>query len=277
MASCRSLEDEVVFHYQRHQNRCWEDLTGLFRCQCHVFQCSLFGTHPYRWLTCGFTPKEFIQFRNVLSSRVSPRPQRMMGFKGLSHEMAGNQTWILSNTQHDGSRPTQNYKVIKLEENDPSSFCSPCPPSNCPQSMSSFSGLVSAGYLLNKLATKARLSLGFPLTTSAGVTNCRQPSLSACCSMASALFMSSLSWTTHIPWPMVTHAPYSCYRGVKMLSYECQSAYAEACHADVYAWLIFVCAFRRDLIEEVEIGPWVLETVGDKISYIAENTVVIIH
>lgn len=26
MASCRSLEDEVVFHYQRHQNRCQEDL-----------------------------------------------------------------------------------------------------------------------------------------------------------------------------------------------------------------------------------------------------------
>lgn len=34
------------------------------------------GTYPYRWLTCGFTPKEFIQFRNVLSSLVSPWPQK---------------------------------------------------------------------------------------------------------------------------------------------------------------------------------------------------------
>lgn len=59
--------------------------------------------------------------------------------------------------------------------------------------MSWFSGLVSAGYLLNRLATKARFSLGLPLTTSAGVTNCRQPSRSACCSMYSALFKSSFS------------------------------------------------------------------------------------
>lgn len=69
-------------------------------------------------------------------------------------------------------------------------------PSNRPQSRSAFSGLVSAGYLLKRLATKARLSLGLPLTTSVGVTNCLQPSRSACCSMASALFKSSRSWST---------------------------------------------------------------------------------
>lgn len=66
-------------------------------------------------------------------------------------------------------------------------------PSRRVQSMSWFSGLVSAGYLLNRLATKARFSLGLPLTTSAGVTNCRQPSRSACCSIYSALRKSSFS------------------------------------------------------------------------------------
>lgn len=66
-------------------------------------------------------------------------------------------------------------------------------PSNRVQSISWFSGLVSAGYLLNRLATKAKFSLGFPLTTSAGVTNCLQPNLSACWSILSALFKSSVS------------------------------------------------------------------------------------
>lgn len=59
--------------------------------------------------------------------------------------------------------------------------------------MSWFSGLCKAGYLLKRLAMKARFNLGFPRTTSVAVTNCRQPSLSACCSMHSALWMSSFS------------------------------------------------------------------------------------
>lgn len=66
-------------------------------------------------------------------------------------------------------------------------------PSRAPQSMSWFSGLCKAGYLLKRLAMKARFNLGFPRTTSVAVTNCRQPSLSACCSMHSALWMSSFS------------------------------------------------------------------------------------
>lgn len=52
-------------------------------------------------------------------------------------------------------------------------------PSNKFTSMSLLSGLWRPGYVLNRLATKARLSLGLPETTSAGVTNCLQPSLSA--------------------------------------------------------------------------------------------------
>lgn len=70
-------------------------------------------------------------------------------------------------------------------------------PSSRVQSMSWFSGLVRAGYLLKRFATKARFSLGFPLTTSAGVTNCRHPSRSACCSMYSALRKSSFSCQQH--------------------------------------------------------------------------------
>lgn len=59
--------------------------------------------------------------------------------------------------------------------------------------MSWFSGLCRAGYLLKRLAMKAKFNLGFPRTTSVAVTNCRQPSLSACCNMHSALWMSSFS------------------------------------------------------------------------------------
>lgn len=66
-------------------------------------------------------------------------------------------------------------------------------PSRAPQSMSWFSGLCRAGYLLKRLAMKAKFNLGFPRTTSVAVTNCRQPSLSACCNMHSALWMSSFS------------------------------------------------------------------------------------
>lgn len=67
-------------------------------------------------------------------------------------------------------------------------------PSRAPQSMSWFSGLCRAGYLLKRLAMKAKFNLGFPRTTSVAVTNCRQPSLSACCNMHSALWMSSFSY-----------------------------------------------------------------------------------
>lgn len=66
-------------------------------------------------------------------------------------------------------------------------------PSMALQSMSWFSGFLRAGYLLKRLATKARFSLGFPRTTSAGITNCLQPSRSACSSMASARCKSSFS------------------------------------------------------------------------------------
>lgn len=38
-----------------------------------------------------------------------------------------------------------------------------------------------------------------------------------------------------------------------------EGAYTEACHADVYAWLIFLCAFGGDLVEKVEIGSGVLK------------------
>ncbi|OWK00919.1 hypothetical protein Celaphus_00016526, partial [Cervus elaphus hippelaphus] len=54
-------------------------------------------------------------------------------------------------------------------------------------------GEKAAGYLLKRLAIKAKFSLGFPRTTSVAVTNWRQPSLSACCNMHSALWMSSFS------------------------------------------------------------------------------------
>lgn len=59
--------------------------------------------------------------------------------------------------------------------------------------MSWFSGFFRAGYLLNRLATNARLSFGLPRTTSVGMTNCLQPSRSAWSNMHSARFRSSFS------------------------------------------------------------------------------------
>lgn len=38
-----------------------------------------------------------------------------------------------------------------------------------------------------------------------------------------------------------------------------REAYVEADHVDVYARLILLCALRRDLVEEVEISPGVLD------------------
>lgn len=73
------------------------------------------------------------------------------------------------------------------------------------QLMSWFSGLCRAGYLLNKLAMKAKFSFGFPRTTSVAVTNCRQPSRSACCSMHSARWTSSFSCSRR-KW---NHQPHS--------------------------------------------------------------------
>lgn len=77
------------------------------------------------------------------------------------------------------------------------------------QSMSWFSGLCRAGYLLNRLAMKAKFSFGFPRTTSVAVTNCRQPSRSACCSMHSARWTSSFSCASrnwgHQPQPSAWH------------------------------------------------------------------------
>lgn len=61
------------------------------------------------------------------------------------------------------------------------------------QSMSWFSGFFRAGYLLNRLATKAKFSLGLPRTTSVGMTNCLHPRRSAWSSMHSARFRSSFS------------------------------------------------------------------------------------
>lgn len=68
-------------------------------------------------------------------------------------------------------------------------------PSNKLISMSLLSGLCRHGYVLKRFATKARFSFGFPETTSAGVTNCLQPSLSASWSMNSARFRSFFSYT----------------------------------------------------------------------------------
>lgn len=58
-------------------------------------------------------------------------------------------------------------------------------PSMCAISMLRFT-LCREGCMLNRLATKAKLSLLFPLVTSWGETNCLQSSRAACCSMSSA-------------------------------------------------------------------------------------------
>ena len=59
-----------------------------------------------------------------------------------------------------------------------------------------------------------------------------------------------------------SETPYSCYHGEKNVNCDrrpLKGSYTEARHVDVYARLVFFCAFWGDLIQEVEIGPWVLE------------------
>lgn len=68
-------------------------------------------------------------------------------------------------------------------------------PSMCAVSMPFRSVLSTAGCMLNRLATKAKLSLLFPEVTSWGDTNCLQSSLAACRSISSALRSRSSSFT----------------------------------------------------------------------------------
>ena len=58
----------------------------------------------------------------------------------------------------------------------------------------SISTAFKAGWVLNRLATKAMFSLELPFTTSFGVTNSLQPSRSADCSIVSALAKLLEAW-----------------------------------------------------------------------------------
>lgn len=68
-------------------------------------------------------------------------------------------------------------------------------PSMCAVSMPFIEIFCRDGCMLNRLATKARLSLLFPEVTSWGETNCLQSSRAACCSISSALWFKSGSFT----------------------------------------------------------------------------------
>lgn len=128
--------------------------------------------------------KEFLRIEMVDSrvntQRVHPVPERSF-FSGFTCTETSSATSLTQKTHTPAANITEGCEDDVI------------PPSMELQSMSWFSGLFRAGYLLNRLATKAKLSLGLPRTTSAGMTNCLQPRRSAWSSMHSARFMSSFS------------------------------------------------------------------------------------
>lgn len=131
------------------------------------------------------------------------------------------------------------------------------------QSMSWFSGFFREGYLLNRLATNARLSLGFPRTTSGGITNCRQPSRSAWSSISSALFKSSFAWGDRLRrgsvfkkkkvrfWPRIKM---DLIVNVSLLLSDPQSR-----HVDGYCWDSLLVSLWRHLVQEVVVSLGVLK------------------
>ena len=52
-------------------------------------------------------------------------------------------------------------------------------------------------------------------------------------------------------------------RGAAVAARTHRGAYVEAGHVDVYARPIFLRAFRRDLVEEVEVSPGVLDNQAE--------------
>lgn len=127
--------------------------------------------------------KEFLHIEMVDSrvntQRVHPVPESSF-FSGFT----------CRETSATNDQPLKTHTCASIREGREDDVI---PPSMELQSMSWFSGFFRAGYLLNRLATKAKLSLGLPRTTSAGMTNCLQPRRSAWSSMHSARFMSSFS------------------------------------------------------------------------------------
>lgn len=123
--------------------------------------------------------------------------------------------------------------------------------------MSWFSGLWRAGYLLNKLAMKAKFNFGFPRTTSVAVTNCRQPSRSACCSMHSARWTSSFSCAGtkrgHQPHPTARHCTQDPL-GVSTCGPWCGAIKAGPCR--IYSYFL-----SHFYYQQVCVFKWALPTI----------------
>lgn len=131
------------------------------------------------------------------------------------------------------------------------------------QSMSWFSGFFRAGYLLNRLATNARLSLGFPRTTSGGITNCRQPSRSAWSSISSALFKSSFAWRDRLRRGSVfKKKKVRFWPGIKMdliVNVSLLLSDPQSRHVDGYCWDSLLVSLWRHLVQEVVVSLGVLK------------------
>lgn len=122
------------------------------------------------------------------------------------------------------------------------------------------------GCMLNRLATKAKLSLLFPDVTSWGETNCLQSSLAACCNISSALRSKFHSFT---------------FRGKHNRQRQCTCrniefvhifygnilTHVKAVHVYLGSPFEFQSLMSGNLVQQVEVGSRVLESPSTKQGY----------
>lgn len=122
--------------------------------------------------------------------------------------------------------------------------------------------LSRAGCMLNRLATKAKLSLLLPDVTSRGETNCLQSSRAACCSISSALRCKSYSFISGI-----VERLHHRFHKVAWKLEKSKVTHIQAAHVDFDVSFIVVLFMQSDLVQQVEVGLWILQKQNTRVGY----------
>lgn len=141
-------------------------------------------------------------------------------------------------------------------------------PSKCAPSRPLIWVLCREGCMLNRLATKAKLSLLFPDVTSWGETNCLQSSRAACRSISSALWSKLCSFTctwntlqtlcTYNP-DRISHSKKPLKRHpVTFMCYTNKLTHVEAAHVNFDPHFEVTLFMLSNLVQQVEVGSRVL-------------------
>lgn len=113
------------------------------------------------------------------------------------------------------------------------------------------------GCMLNRFATKAKLSLLFPDVTSWGETNCLQSNRAACCSISSALWFKSGSWFKSGKSLRLINATKS--EKIKTRNHNASLTHTEAADINFDFHFEVVLFLESDLVQQVEVGSRVLQ------------------